>query len=348
MNDDKELFEADKDNPKLKGSDKFEKTIDKVISSASIQSPLHKALSVQLAHKSASNSIQETFEFCFNVAIEKTINGVGMGVLDNGVPYLSENGLAQMCDIARSTIYDIANNWKVAKEKNSRAKEINKILIKNNYKEEQLFIPIKIGNQKYNAYPEDVCLAFLEYFAFYSKPLREKARENLLLLARKTFRDFIYTAVEYQPQTKNATSWKHFHDRVSLTRDKIPQGYFCIFKEVAGLILDLINANLPINDKTIPDGSVGLHWGNYWRSNNLENKYGNRVKYDHYYPDEFRQSASNPQEANAYPLDALGEFRKWFESEYLTNKYPSYIEKKIKALEIEHSHGEGLKRLFLK
>src|SRR5580704_3155891 len=88
---------------------------------------------------------------------------------------------------------------------------------------------------------------------------------------------------------------------------------------------DLIAAGLPVNDKTIPDLSVGQHWGKYWSARNFDAEYGPRVKYDHYYPSYYPQAQSNPQEPWAYPDAALPAFRHWFRHEYLPTKYPKYI-----------------------
>lgn len=112
----------------------------------------------------------------------------------------------------------------------------------------------------------------------------------------------------------------------------MPIGYFSVFKESTGLVVDLINAGLSVNQHTVPDGSVGTTWGPYWTKNKLSEKYGDRVEYLHFYPAEYPQSGSNPQKAWAYPDAALAEFRRWFRITYLQTKYPSYILRKANAL----------------
>src|SRR5450756_2085351 len=46
-----------------------------------------------------------------DVEVEKAVDGIEMGVLENGMPYLTQNGLAYVCGIARSVVYDIAKDW---------------------------------------------------------------------------------------------------------------------------------------------------------------------------------------------------------------------------------------------
>ncbi|EPC4431324.1 TPA: hypothetical protein ACWXIY_003880, partial [Escherichia coli] len=125
-----------------------------------------------------------------------------------------------------------------------------------------------------------------------------------------------------------------YHDRVSLLKDKgtIPDGYFIIFNEIAGMMVDLINAGLAINQHTVPDGSVGSCWARHWKAKGLATEFGERVDCEHYYPEDFLQASSNPQIINAYPDSALSEFRRWFKHEYLTTKFPPYILKKSNVL----------------
>lgn len=64
----------------------------------------------------------------------------------------------------------------------------------------------------------------------------------------------------------------------------------------------------------------------------MEVKYGERIPYDHNYPEYYPQSDSNPQPANAYPDEALPEFRSWFRQVYLPTKFPVYILQKANVI----------------
>lgn len=119
---------------------------------------------------------------------------------------------------------------------------------------------------------------------------------------------------------------------MSILKDKAPNGHFIVFKEVSGLIIDLIDSGLSVNDKMIPDASVGIHWGKYWSDNGLDEQFGKRTKFEHRYPEYYPQSASNPQDAWSYPDDALPSFRNWFQTIYLPTKFPAYILRKAREL----------------
>jgi len=98
----------------------------------------------------------------------------------------------------------------------------------------------------------------------------------------------------------------------------------------AAIIVTLIRQGANIDDKFIPDISVGQHWANHWRDTGLELVHGERIQYEHNYPSYFPQSASNPQPAYCYPDSSLGEFRRWMRDVYLKDKMPTYLTTKAK------------------
>jgi hypothetical protein len=266
------------------------------------------------------------------IQIQKDVNGIEMGVLENGIPFLTQSGLSRIAGVARSVIYDITQEWAAQFDNEVLGKGrfawLRQYLGERGYNEPQLFVATKSAGQAHYAYPDIVCMAVIEYYAFEAQTKSQAAIENYRRLATYGLQKFIFDALNYTPPDK----WRFFHDRVSLLTNAAPEGYFVVFHEVTGLISDLIAAGLPVNDKTIPDISVGKAWGIHWVANGLDAKYGQRIKYDHYYPSYYPQAVSNPQEPWAYPDAALPTFRKWFRSEYLATKYPKYILTKAQHL----------------
>lgn len=261
-------------------------------------------------------------------------DGVEMGVLENGMPYLSQRGLVKMTGVARTSFQNLSTNWQ--KEKSSKAGlDINNLLIEAGYTENELFIEINVNGRKTYAYTEPVCLAILEYYAFDAKKKLEIAQNSYRVLSKAGFRVFVYQKTGYKPQHEQLDSWKHFHDRIDLVYNEVPSGYYCIFREISGMIVSLIRNNVIVNDKIIPDISVGILWAKYWKNEKLEDNYGQRVGYEHHYPDYYPQSASNPQQANAYPNESLHIFRKWFEETYLISNFPKYILNQSKNGKVE-------------
>lgn len=259
------------------------------------------------------------------IEVEKVVGGIEMGVLENGIPYLTQRGLADMSGAARSTIQELTQEWQQAHASGvwprGRMQFFRDYLSKAGFDEPSLFIEITKDGSPHYAYPDMVCMAMVEYFAFEAQRTNQTAIDNFRNLARFGLQKFIYDALGYAPPDK----WKYHHDRVSLVQGAAPDGYFIIFNEVSGLIVDLINADLPVNDKTIPDISVGRCWGDHWTSSEFDAVYGARIEYEHNFPAYYPQSAKNPLPAKAYPNEALPEFRRWFRHEYLVTRFPRYI-----------------------
>lgn len=123
--------------------------------------------------------------------------------------------------------------------------------------------------------------------------------------------------------------WQQFEDRVSLVYDNVPEGYFCVFREIADLFAALISGGANPGTRMLLDISVGMHWSNEWKSRKFEAKFGPRRYFDHYYPKYFSQSLANPQPASCYPEDALPSFRRWLRDVYVPHKMPMYLKTQV-------------------
>lgn len=302
---------------------KFEDVAESMLQPATQKQRKINQIGGKMASQPATTHKQYVLDI--GVQIQKDVNGIEMGVLENGIPFLTQNGLAKISGAARSVIYDIAQEWSQNFDDQVLTKNryswLRTYLSERGYNEPQLYIETKRAGQAHYAYPDIVCMAIIEYYAFEAQNKNQAAMDNYRRLAAYGLQKFIFDALNYTPADK----WKFFHDRVSILTDSAPDGYFIIFHEVTGLISDLIAAGLPVNDRTIPDISVGQVWGKHWAANNFDATYGKRIEYDHYYPAYYPQAQSNPQKPWAYPDAALPEFRQWFRHTYLPTKYPKYI-----------------------
>ncbi|MFM7010929.1 MAG: hypothetical protein ACKO0Z_16675 [Betaproteobacteria bacterium] len=275
----------------------------------------------------------------FHVEKQVEFQEVEMGVLESGVPYLSGRGLAKMCGIDHKTLHEISADWNSQKTK-PRGKQINQLLEQSGYYENELYLKAEFNGTEVNAYTEPVCLAILEYYAFLADDKKEKATQTFRILARIKFGEFIYQAVGYAPTQKNLDSWKHFHDRIDMTQDAAPIGYWGVFREIAVMIVPMIRSGIIISDKVVPDISVGKAWSTFWKENNCDEQFGARTHYDHEYPSYYPQSKTNPQSSFAYPNAALGMFRNWLQQNYILTKFPAYLlgQTKKGTLQIEIAH----------
>jgi hypothetical protein len=186
------------------------------------------------------------FSLDLGIAREVEIDGIGMGVLSDGTAYLTARGLARLCGVDHTLILQLGQDW------NSKSPRPRTARIKEALRQQGLFMPepyisIIVDGTSHHAYPEVVCMAVLEYYAFdATQGSRETALRNYRLLARRSFREFIYAQVGYDPQQLIPAAWRQFHDRVSLVYDTVPAGYFSIFKEIADIVVTLINEGVKI------------------------------------------------------------------------------------------------------
>ncbi|TYL94095.1 hypothetical protein FXB40_19920 [Bradyrhizobium rifense] len=263
------------------------------------------------------------------VAAEGEFDGVGMGVLSDGTPFLTIRGLARMCGVDHAAIVRITADWTV-KPPRPREQKIRELVRAQGADDSTAFMAVVKNGTINHIVPAAVCMAILEYYAFEARGDNTQAAKSYRVLARKGFNDFIYAQVGYNPSGAASVAWQQFHDRVTLAYHTVPQGYFSIFKELADIFVMLIRKGANLGPTFVPDISVGQLWARYWTSENLEVLYGDRIKYEHNYPGYFPQAASNPQHPYCYPDDALGEFRKWVREVYLPKRMPGYLLDKVK------------------
>lgn len=292
-----------------------------------------------LAPKNASKEISTGEpELDLGIEAERDVNGIGMGVLKDGTPYLNQRGLARLCGVQNAHIGTISSQWGEAEPK-PRIYSIKAILAKSGYTTKRAHIETIHNGITHYCYPAEVCLAVLEYYAFDAGAnCQPEARDNFRLLAGSKLRELIYSNVGYDPSGKLDEKFEKWHERLAINNHSSPRGFFDVFTEADTVIYELIVAGAPVGDKMIPDGSIGIHWGKYWEANGMDKMYGPRQKYPHNYPDSHPQSKANPVPAWCYPIDALGQYRTWLQEEYIEGgKLKAYLSTKVSKGELPPS-----------
>jgi hypothetical protein len=195
--------------------------------------------------------------------------------------FLTQRGLARLCGIQNAHIGTIGTEWDEEIQK-PRISTIKGLLSARGQTPAAPYFDVSDEKRQIYAYPDYVCLAILEYYAFEAGTnVKPEAVQNFRQLAGMALREFIYTQLGYSPAARVPDSWSLFHDRVSLVFHTVPHGYFSIFKEMSDIIVTLIRQGASIDDKFIPDISVGQHWANHWRDSDLEIVHGERIQYEH-------------------------------------------------------------------
>ena len=206
-----------------------------------------------------------------------------MGVLSDGMPFLNIRGLAKLRGVDNAQMVRMTAAWQEIPLR-PREKKIRELVRAQGADDTVAFMAVMKKGTINHVVPPAVCMAVLEYYAFEAREESDKAAKNYRVLARKGFSDFIYSQVGYNPHGKSSIAWQQFHDRVTLTYHSVPEGYFCVFKEIADIFVTLIRKGASLGAKFVPDVSVGIHWEKLWTKENLDVIYGDRIKYEHNYP----------------------------------------------------------------
>lgn len=100
----------------------------------------------------------------------------------------------------------------------------------------------------------------------------------------------------------------------------IPDGYWCIFNEIGHICWQMELKDIHLTEKSTPDISVGQLWAIHARSIGLDMSLAK--KYDHHYPPDDRRGV---QRAYIYPNAWYGDFRTWFQTQYLKVEFKKYL-----------------------
>lgn len=260
---------------------------------------------------------------------EVEVEGIQMGVLNNGIPYLTMRGLSRLCGVDSAAITRLTSNW-IEERQRPRGKKIDEILQSKGLRLTQLYWSVVNKGVEVRAFPTSVCMAVLEYYAFDAEQTDKTiALKNYRSLGDSALRRLVFLSVGIDPENPLRGAWQTFHDRLQLN-SQTPFGFFSVFSEMADLSLKMINTGFEFGPASVPDISVGTFWGRHWLASGLDDKYGARTKPPHVYPDWFPQHRAGPIDAWIYPDDALGEFRRWMQQSYLPTRFPAYIESKAR------------------
>ncbi|WP_413514651.1 hypothetical protein [Serratia proteamaculans] len=262
----------------------------------------------------------------------KEIDNISMGILPNGETFLSLQGLARFCGMAPSSIIQLAQDWEKGeaqgRQRGRQLEELIKEWTESDQAPDSLYVQLSSNNSitgTIHAVPEQIVMAITDYYAHFAQVKKDEAIINYRKAAKFGLRKYIYERLSYKETDAISRSWSLFQERILL--NETPRGYFTMFDEATSIIASLIRNNIVVDDSIMPDGSLGSHWGRYWRTNALADKHGEQIKIRHNFPESYRQL---DPEINAYPHSALSEFRGWFEDVYLPEKYPEYVRRKVK------------------
>src|SRR5262245_23502963 len=96
------------------------------------------------------------------IAVQKEVDGVEMGVLADGTPFLSGRGLAKLCGVANSTIFERTAEW----ESGARDGRLARHLLAAGFNRPSLYLPIMQKGTRVYAYDDVTSILLLDYYAY--------------------------------------------------------------------------------------------------------------------------------------------------------------------------------------
>ena len=132
----------------------------------------------------------EQLNLDLGIEVERNVAGIEMGVLENGIAYLTQSGLSEASGAGTATIFDLAAEWERTAgseviDPATRVGWLRTRLAEEGYREPRLFIEVQRNNSPHHAYPDVVCVAVIEYFAIEARQTNDTARRNLGAIARR-------------------------------------------------------------------------------------------------------------------------------------------------------------------
>ncbi|MGD1860970.1 MAG: hypothetical protein ACFB0E_13480 [Leptolyngbyaceae cyanobacterium] len=259
-------------------------------------------------------------------AVEGPALPIEVGVFPDGTPFMSGRELARACGISNSTLV----GWgEVSPQVGDRyrAGKLAGLLATYQYQGDRLFVRLPNGAQfggraNVSAYPYQVCLAFLDYYAFEAD--KTAARDSLRLLSEQQLPQFICEAVS--GVTSSAPPISPSPQKTAMTsaakrpqRNGVPVGYF----SVEQIESSTVGRSLPVTPfASLPLPlviNIAKAWSRYWTVQQLGKVYGDRLPL----PSKSTPTWSQPWQY-AYPKAAWQSFQHWFSGEYLPDRFPSY------------------------
>lgn len=284
-----------------------------------------------------------------NLEVIKSIEVSGfpieVGVLADGTPFLSGRGLARACGISNSTLVGWGEMTPQLGESH-RAGKMAHLLATYGYAGDRFFFRIPDGTKfegkaNVSAYPYKVCMAFLDYYAFEAN--KEEARNSLRILSEKQLPQFILEAIGQQPlkalpprsPAPRVSEPSPFETRP--LRDGIPVGYFTVAQLASEEKVRSLQTALNLDFLTASPSNIEKAWNRYWDIKKLWEHHGERFLMPHKEPVYLPQAKSY-----IYPTSALDDFKQWLNFRYIPERFPSYLQRKIKQVTFSSTYTNQL------
>jgi hypothetical protein len=244
-------------------------------------------------------------------------------VEETGKSGTNQSGLARLCGVSQPAI-SLLEKTLISKSPSIWLERfVGEKLTLISSDEEDIYIEgKKVGNL--TIYRPDFCFAVIQHYSHLQNPV---AQESSMYFGEEGFNSSVQKITGWKEPQGKKSYIPYWYQRLSLftAKTRIPDGWWCVFEELAKLMRELEGLGYVIADvspktgrKITPDISISLEFCKYMRQQDFDID-AVIQKYKHYYPD------GREIDANIYPDSLLQSFRSWFNSVYKPEKLPKYL-----------------------
>lgn len=244
-------------------------------------------------------------------------------VEETGESGTNQTGLAILCGVTQQSISNLEKTLTSKAPSKILEPFVGKDLTLTKSSQETVFVNGKdVGNL--TVYKPGFCYAVIQHYAFQGN---EVAQYTSSQFGVPGFNQWVQSITGWKKPEAKKVYIPYWYQRLSLftAKTRIPDGWWCVFEELAKLMRELEGYGYVIADvspatgkKITPDISIGQTFCKYMKEQGFDID-AIIKKYTHYYPD------GRVVNANIYPDSLLETFRTWFNNIYKPERLRDYL-----------------------
>ena len=244
-------------------------------------------------------------------------------VEDTGESGISQSGLAILCGVSRQAIKKLEKTLATKAPSKWLESFVGKDLTLVTSKSDLKLTVNGVPPGNLTVYKAAFCARVIQHYVFRGK---EVAQYSLDQFTELGINIWIQSITGWKKEAKK-TYVPYWYQRLTLftTKTHIPDGWWCVFEELAKLMRELEGLGYVIPDVSpmtgqaiAPDISIGKMFCRHMRGEGYDVD-GEIQKYLHYYPD------GRITDANIYPDRWLEKFRTWFNGVWKQERLLKYL-----------------------
>ncbi len=243
-------------------------------------------------------------------------------VESTGESGMSQSALAILCGVSQQAISKLEDTLTTRSPSEWLESFVGKVFTLTTKATENITVNGKSAGNLV-VYHSAFCAAVIRHYAFQGNKVAQYSLSQFSDLGISTW----IQGITGWDQTSRKSYIPYWYQRLTLftARTRIPDGWWCVFEELAKLMRELEGLGYVLPDispstgkRITPDISIGQMFCRHMRAQGFDVD-GEVQKYPHHYPD------GRVTQANIYPDAWLEQFRSWFNSVWKPQRLLTYL-----------------------